>query len=58
MHSVVRHMLKTEGFEINIIVATAGVAILSEIRFSGSSGHIPSYGLSSWMARFAWVALR
>ena len=27
---VVRHMLKTEGFEINIIVATAGVAILSE----------------------------
>jgi branched-subunit amino acid ABC-type transport system permease component len=27
---VVRQMLKTEGFEINIIVATAGVAILSE----------------------------
>ena len=27
---VVRHMLKTDGFEINIIVATAGVAILSE----------------------------
>jgi branched-subunit amino acid ABC-type transport system permease component len=27
---VVRRMLKTEGFEINIIVATAGVAILSE----------------------------
>lgn len=27
---VVHHMLKTEGFEINIIVATAGVAILSE----------------------------
>jgi len=25
---VVRHMLKTEGFEINIIVATAGVSIL------------------------------